>query len=346
MRERAVQLGAALALAALVAATSMAVTPRTAQAVAGFRDVPPNAFYTAPVQWARDLGVTTGVGGSDRFEPDRAVTRAEAITMLWRTTGSPHAEAYRFADQVPGSFYDPAVKWGRGTGVTTGVGGTDRFEPDRSVTRAEHVTLMYRWSGSPPVQIDPNPPYQAGASVCLTFDDGPSTWTPRVLDVLDRHGAVATFFVIGQSANSRPDLLRRMDASGHAVQNHTMTHPALTRLSVSGIRAELLGADQVVRAAIGKGTTSFRPPGGNTNATVVSTASALGMTQVMWTVDPWDWKRPGASVIASRVLNNVRPGSIILLHDGGGDRSQTVAATDVILAELHRRGYRTTLACG
>jgi peptidoglycan-N-acetylglucosamine deacetylase len=337
----------AIAVAMVVLATGLGVMGSDqAGAVAGFRDVPPGTFYTAPVQWARNTGITTGVGGTDRFEPNRRVTRAEALAMLWRAHGRPVAAAERFADQPPGSFFDHATQWARATGITTGVGGTDRFEPHHSTSRAQLVTLLYRWQGSPPVQIDPNPPYQPDPVVYLTFDDGPDPrWTPMVLDLLDRHGAVATFFVVGRPARAWPDLLRQAVRSGHAVQNHTMTHPRLTSLSASGVAAELGDADRAVRDAIGMGTTCFRPPYGATNSQVASVGAGLGLEQVMWTIDTSDYKRPGAAAIANKVLGDLRPGANVLFHDGGGDRSQTVDALGMILPELARRGYQTALPC-
>jgi peptidoglycan-N-acetylglucosamine deacetylase len=344
-----------LGLAIVVVLLLAAVVP--VGAVAGFRDVPPGAFYTAAVQWARNTGITTGVGGTDRFEPMRNVTRAESATMIWRYVGSPRGSAQRFADQVPGSWYDAALLWGRGR-ITTGVGGSNYFEPNRSVTRAELVTMIYRAAGSPAVHIDPNPPYQppppeppppkpSGTPMYLTFDDGPHpTWTPRVLDALRRHGARATFFATGAQVQRYPALARRIVAEGHRIENHTMNHARLTNLSWNGVRAELSSANQAIRVAVGRGTTCFRPPYGATSRTVVDAANSLGHRQVLWTVDPSDWKRPPSSQIASVVLRNIRPGGVVLLHDGGGDRSRTVAALDTILPELRRRGYSFGLVCG
>jgi hypothetical protein len=110
-------------------------------------DVPPGSYFDAPTRWMRGLGITTGVGGTSAFEPHRAVTRAEAVAFLWRLAGSPDPQVgLRFRDVVPGSFYDPATRWADRHGITTGVGGTDRFEPDRPVTRAEMVTFLWRYA--------------------------------------------------------------------------------------------------------------------------------------------------------------------------------------------------------
>lgn len=109
-----------------------------------FADVPAGTFFTAPVGWARDTGLTTGVGGADVFEPNRSITRGETITLLWRLVGGPAAPPSGFADVPARTFFSAAVGWARDTGLTTGVGGANVFEPDRSITRAETITLLYR----------------------------------------------------------------------------------------------------------------------------------------------------------------------------------------------------------
>lgn len=116
---------------------------------AGFVDVPASAYYALPVNWAKANGVTTGVGGSNRFEPLRAVTRAEAITFLWRAQGRPSGGSEPFIDVPSNAWFTPAVRWAYRSGITTGVGGTNRFEPHRPITRAEMVTFMWRAAGKP-----------------------------------------------------------------------------------------------------------------------------------------------------------------------------------------------------
>lgn len=119
--------------------------------VVPFSDLVPGAFYVGPVLWASDVGLTTGVGGTDQFQPDRSITRAEALTTLWRLAGSPGGSPPSgFSDVRAGTFYSAAVDWGRANGLTTGVGGTNAFQPDRTITRGELLTLMWRLAGSPP----------------------------------------------------------------------------------------------------------------------------------------------------------------------------------------------------
>jgi peptidoglycan-N-acetylglucosamine deacetylase len=176
--------------------------------------------------------------------------------------------------------------------------------------------------------------------VYLTFDDGPHpTYTPRVLDVLSRYQARGTFFQIGQNVANDPALTRRVHLAGHGVQNHTWSHPDLRTVSAATFNSEVRRTDTAIRAQTGYTPRCLRPPYGAVNTTVRNRAAALGKTVTLWTVDPQDWARPGSSVIASRVLNNVRPNSVILLHDGGGDQSQTVAALSTILSTLKARGY-------
>ncbi|QGG96868.1 D-alanyl-D-alanine carboxypeptidase family protein [Actinomarinicola tropica] len=136
----------------------------TGHAAHEFVDTIPNAFYERALQWARAEGHTTGVGGSNRFEPDRPVTRAELVTFLWRLDGSPSGHpAHGFVDTTPNAFYERAVRWARAEGHTTGVGGSNRFEPDGTSTRGQAATFIWRYEGSPP------PPNPGGARDCGSF---------------------------------------------------------------------------------------------------------------------------------------------------------------------------------
>ncbi|MER7756769.1 polysaccharide deacetylase family protein [Kitasatospora sp. NPDC097643] len=187
----------------------------------------------------------------------------------------------------------------------------------------------------------------SGKVVYLTFDDGPSpTYTPRILGILSRYGVRATFFEIGENVAAHPAITAQVARQGHSVQNHSWSHPDLRRLSGSAVSSQIAGTDRVIRAQTGRTPTCLRPPYGAVNSTVRSRAAALGKQVVLWSVDPTDWSRPGTAAIQSRVLNNVRPGSVILLHDGGGDRSQTAAALPTILSTLKARGYTFATLCG
>src|SRR5215218_3602375 len=157
----------------------------------------------------------------------------------------------------------------------------------------------------------------AAGIVRLTFDDGPvRANTPRVLNVLSNYRVKATFFVIGQQARLHPRLVKREYREGHSVQNHTYTHPDLTTLGPVGIRRELRATNRAIKAAGVPRPYRFRPPYGVTNAKVRSVGASLGLIQTLWSVDPRDWAGPSATVICRRVVTNVSPGSIVLLHDG------------------------------
>ena len=182
--------------------------------------------------------------------------------------------------------------------------------------------------------------------VALTFDDGPSAYTLSMLAALAREGVPATFFTVGTEAAANPGLLVTEADAGMSVEDHTWDHANLTKLSPDAIDHELARSADAVQAAIGRRPSCFRPPGGNTNATVVGEGTKLGLAQILWNVDPSDYLRPGASVIASRVLSTATgKGLVIGMHDGGGDRSQTVAALPAIVDGLRARGYTFVRLC-
>ena len=182
--------------------------------------------------------------------------------------------------------------------------------------------------------------------VALTFDDGPSAYTLPMLAALARERVPATFFTVGEEAAQNPRLLVAESDAGMSVEDHTWDHANLTKLSPAGIDSELNRSADAVQAAIGRRPSCFRPPGGNTNATVVAEGTKLGLSQILWNVDPSDYLRPGTSVIASRVLSTATgKGLVIGMHDGGGDRSQTVAAVPAIVDGLRGRGYTFVRLC-
>ncbi|MFJ9694325.1 polysaccharide deacetylase family protein [Kitasatospora sp. NPDC101183] len=181
--------------------------------------------------------------------------------------------------------------------------------------------------------------------VYLTFDDGPGPNTPQVLAVLAKYGVPATFFEVGQNVAASPATTRQVARQGESVQNHTWSHPDLRTLSLADFNAQILDTDHAVKARTGVNPTCLRPPYGFTDPTVKARAAALGKTIVLWTVDPQDWSRPGTPAIEQRVLTAVHPGSVILLHDGGGDRSETVAALPTIITTLQHEGYTFHALC-
>ncbi|MEZ0114716.1 peptidoglycan/xylan/chitin deacetylase (PgdA/CDA1 family) [Catenulispora sp. EB89] len=189
------------------------------------------------------------------------------------------------------------------------------------------------------VTLSAAPAAAAGKVVYITFDDGPSLYTPQVLRILAQYGVHATFFEVGQNVAAHPAATSQVYRQGNSVQNHTWSHPDLRKLSASQFAYQVSATDRQIRAHTGYRPCCLRPPYGAVNAGVRSRASALGKKIALWTVDPRDWSRPGTAAIRNRVLSQVRPGSVVLMHDGGGDRSQTVAALGGILKTLKARGY-------
>lgn len=177
--------------------------------------------------------------------------------------------------------------------------------------------------------------------VALTFDDGPSIYTPQILAILQRYNAKATFFPIGQSITEFPSYLQQDLTGGNTVGNHTFTHPHLTTLSYPAIYKELSDTQNAVQNATGTRPTLFRPPFGEYNADVLTAANQLGLTVVTWSADSSDWNnpQPSAAQIASNVLGAAGNGAIFLLHEGG-NRANTVAALPAIIEGLQARGLR------
>ncbi len=196
-----------------------------------------------------------------------------------------------------------------------------------------------------PVTADGKPIYRGGnadAIIYLTFDDGPSPYTQAILDVLTRYDAKATFFMLGGSAQGQSDLLRRVYEAGHGIGNHSWSHRKLVGLSEKTFNGEVVETANVLGEY---GAACMRPPYGATDPSTYAHSTKLGYAVVLWSIDPTDWKRPGAQAIANHVIRRAFPGAIVVLHDGGGDRSQTVAATETILRELGAQGYRFQAYC-
>jgi peptidoglycan-N-acetylglucosamine deacetylase len=184
--------------------------------------------------------------------------------------------------------------------------------------------------------------YRHGPSrlqAAISFDDGPSRQTGAFVRMLEHSHARATFFMIGEQLGARnaPTLLREL-RDGDALGDHTFTHPQLTR--AGDVRAQLQRTVAAIRSQTGYTPCVFRPPYGAYDQSIVHLARSLGLATVLWDVDPSDYTLPGVPAIERRVESQVRPGSIIISHDGGGPRAQTLAAYPAIIATLRSRGYR------
>lgn len=181
--------------------------------------------------------------------------------------------------------------------------------------------------------------------IALTYDDGPNDpHTQKLLDVLDKHGAKATFFLIGRYVKQRPEIAREVARRGHVIGNHTFTHPNLIFTGQAALRRELDETEQALAGAVGEHSRLFRPPFGARRPATLRLARKLGLDTIMWSVKCWDWSAPSAEYIVKKAVRGIRGGDVILLHDGGhkefgADRSHTVAATDELLRRYQGEGY-------
>jgi len=225
-----------------------------------------------------------------------------------------------------------AVAWLAGMPTTTASAGTIAAGAAPAVPRPQPVVLTTARAG--------------GKVVALTFDDGPTArYTPQILDVLARNHAVATFCEIGQQARAQPALVRRVVAGGHRLCDHTITHdPRIGSRPPAVIDQQLRTSRDVLRAASGGADVDyFRAPDGVWTPALVRVSAQDGMQPLGWAVDTRDWTRPGAPALVDLVKRHVRPGAIILFHDGGGPRDQTVAAVRQLLPWLSAQGYSFVL---
>lgn len=239
----------------------------------------------------------------------------------------------------------------RHTGVATGATSS---EPTPGPSRPDPTGPSAEADWQPQLDPDGDGPYGSRIStgsprVALTFDDGPDLrYTPQVLALLRQYGVKATFCVVGENAAEHPDLIRAIVAEGHTLCNHSWNHDiALGKRAATVIRSDLLRTNAAIRAAVPNARIAyFRQPGGAWTNPVVSACEQLGMTPLHWTVDPSDWQAPGAARITATVLGQTAPGSIVLMHDAGGNRAGTVQALQRLLPVLMTRFQLEALPTG
>ncbi|MFJ1678063.1 polysaccharide deacetylase family protein [Streptomyces sp. NPDC088251] len=198
---------------------------------------------------------------------------------------------------------------------------------------------------APPVRTRPFEKLsEIGHAMVLTFDDGPDPlYTPRILATLRKYDVRAMFFVCGGMADENPDLVRAIAGDGHTIGNHSWTHPLVTRLSRAGVRDELGTTSEVIEKITGTPPFWYRAPYGAWNRNSFEIGAELGMEPMAWTLDTLDWTEPGAGTIVRRVRKGAAPGVVVLSHDAGGNRSQSVSALRRYLPELLDEGYRITV---
>jgi peptidoglycan/xylan/chitin deacetylase (PgdA/CDA1 family) len=176
--------------------------------------------------------------------------------------------------------------------------------------------------------------------IALTFDDGPGPYTPQILDILTRTRTPATFFEVGEEVRYFGGSTARIAAMGDPIGDHTETHPPMSQLSARAQHRELLQEAAAIGDRGAPFPRMFRPPYGLWNETTLQLLRRYRMLMVLWSVDTDDWEKPGTKAIIHSAVSGARPGAIILMHDAGGDRSETIAALPTIIRRLRARGYR------
>ena len=200
---------------------------------------------------------------------------------------------------------------------------------DKGVTVEPQDTIV--------VPLNPRP--EGKKVIALTFDDGPSKYSGPILDILKEKGVKATFFDVGEECLSFPDAEKRMLEEGHQVASHSNTHPDMPTLSRDALRAEIIAGLSNMKKASGHVTKVLRAPYGAFGKKQWQETSDLIDMNVLWDIDTLDWKRPGAKAIHDAVMTGAHNGAIVLMHDGGGDRSQDVEALPGIIDDLKKQGY-------
>jgi peptidoglycan-N-acetylglucosamine deacetylase len=199
----------------------------------------------------------------------------------------------------------------------------------------------------PALTADEQPMYyvhDGPRAIALTIDDGPDpVYTPQILRLLHKYGVAASFSMIGIHVDAYPGLARRVADAGHMIVNHTQTHPDLALMAPAAVRDEMSYASEAIERVTGRAPGMFRAPYGAWSPTVMRRCQEMGMTPLDWSVDPRDWAEPGVAAIVDNIMDFTRAGSIILEHDGGGNRSQTVAALRIVIPRLLHAGYHFRL---
>jgi peptidoglycan-N-acetylglucosamine deacetylase len=212
---------------------------------------------------------------------------------------------------------------------------SSRHEPSISIGATPPASTAPRQRRSPASYnaVDTSRPF-----VALTFDDGPHPeLTPQLLDILRNEGVRATFYVIGRNVQTYPEIARRIVAEGHEIANHTWSHPTLTAISAARLDKEITSTSEIIQRVTGRRPTNMRPPYGAVNERVrQSMFNDHGLDVIMWSVDPLDWRRPGAEVVRQRLVEGAKPGGILLAHD---IHPGTIEAMPGTIRDLKAKGF-------
>lgn len=203
-----------------------------------------------------------------------------------------------------------------------------------------------------PAYATKNPHYHkcsatpAQGTVALTFDDGPSPiYTKKIMNILDKYHIKATFFVVGERAQAYPKYVKALAADGDIIGNHSYSHPQVSKLSGDQLYKEVVSPENIIYKITGQKPLLFRFPYGAENPRVKKFVYSQGLTPVHWGYSPQDYSRPGANVIASRVITHAHSGQVILLHDGPKQRQQTVDALPKIIEGIRKKGLGFSVLC-
>ncbi|GGV74660.1 hypothetical protein GCM10015535_03760 [Streptomyces gelaticus] len=272
---------------------------------------------------------------------DQRLPRRRALLRLAAGLGAAAAVHVIAAD--PAGEQLPAT-----ASSSAGAAGPPAFRAQSTAYRLQPMT-----AGAPPRFRPAVPPVRTrpfeelpgiGHAMVLSFDDGPDPlYTPDILATLREHDVRAMFFVCGEMANDNQDLVRAIADDGHTIGNHSWTHPLVTGLSRAGVRDELGATSEVIERITGAPPLWYRAPYGAWNRNSFEIGAEMGMEPMAWTVDTLDWTEPGVGTIVRRVRDGAAPGVVVLAHDAGGDRSQSVTALRRYLPELLDDGYRITV---
>ena len=268
------------------------------------------------------VSCSRAAGESDQADPGSDTVRSTSTTVVETTTSTTSTTGPTTTTVPPTPLID-GVEWEHpGTPIEGSI-----FE------RIEGSEAWSVWGIDGPV-------------VALSFDDGPSSFTPYVLDVLQITGVPATFFVVGDIAERRPEWVRELVARGHRVGAHSRSHPHLEGAPLLRQMHEIAGGADQVDAALGTPTVRcYRPPYREFDDVSRQVAADRGLATALWSVDSADWDGASTDEIVRRVITTVRDGSVILLHDGGGDRLRTLAALPWIIRALQQLGFTFVPFC-
>jgi len=277
----------------------------------------------------------SGRRGAGSLPVSRRVLLAAGGAVLLTGTAIAAAAEYDAADRTRARASPPSDHGEAGPATSSPARHPELTRHAARSPRREQPRLPY---GEPMYTVEDGPKV-----VALTIDDGPSpVYTPQILRILRRYGITASFSMIGLNAAAFPGVAREVAGAGHMIVNHTWNHYNLGYMPAVAVGDEIARASDTIHAATGERPGMFRAPYGVWPPAVFSCCARAGLTPLAWSVDPRDWSRPGVGAIVRDIVADTRTGSIILEHDGGGNRSQTVAALKIWLPRLLDSGYQFT----